>query len=458
MFLRKSLILVVIVSIFFSSLMVHSNETKKESAIRKVGKAFMVSGPETAIRILKTMIKEKEKYQWDSFPFIGIINSLIYSNHVDHAIEMLNLLSHVFENPTEIYIALGEAYMMKLDKKRAKGYFKRVLKMNPKNFSAARLLRKIDQNILALNKMTVLEMKYQFEKSHRLKDSYLGQEPPGLTPCIFAPNLLSNEGSEVISLVTKDGNEIWFGVSLSHTLSSMMVTGEKNGTWTDPKEFSFSDNLKALTFTQTEDGKTIYFSAMTQDANGKKNHDIYYVEKTTTGWTKPESLGPPVNTDSHERHPFFRRGKLFFASNRPGSLGGLDIFYSEMNGKSFSVPKNMGPSINSSKWEWDISISPDETYLIIGSNRESSDPDSFDLFVSFKDTGGQWIRPKNMGSTINSENSDLGVVFSPDGKYIFYHSGRVLPRSEELGYGNGKADIYWVDAKIIEKLKPKELK
>ena len=456
MFLRKSLILVFCTILLTTPLFIKGGETKKESAIRKVGKAFMTSGPEEAIRVLKSMVKEKDKYHWKSLPFIGIATSLIHGDNLNQAIEMLELLSHVFENPTEIYITLGEAHMMKFDKKKANQYFKKVLKTNPRNFSALRLLRNLDQNILALKKMTFLEMKYQFEKSYRLKGPYLGQKPPGLTPKVFAPNLLSMEGGEVISMVTIGGSEIWFGVSLYHTHSSMMITGEKNGTWTDPEEFSFSDNMmRDLTLSQTEDGKRIYFSAMNQGTTGKNNHDIYYVEKTATGWSEPRLLPPPLNSKFHERHPFYRNGKLYFASNRPGSLGGSDIFYSELKEGTFSIPKNMGPFVNSPKWEWDISVSPDETYLIIGSNRESPDPNSFDLFVSFRDKNDQWTKPVNMGPEVNSSNSDLGVVFSPDGKYIFYHSSRIHPRSDELGYGNGKADIYWVDAKIIDTLRKK---
>jgi len=456
MFLRKLLIFAVIIITSLASLWAQDQNIKKEEAINKVGEAMMTSGPDEAIRLLKTMVKESSKYHWNSFHFIGLAHNLMYGKKVAHAIEFLELFSKVSNDSPDVYIALGEAYLIQLDKKNAMLNFEKALQMNPKNHTALKMLRNLDRNILALQKGTILEMKYAFEKPQLLQGLYLGQQPPGLKPEIFAPNLLSTEYSEVISMVTRDGREIWFGVSLSHHLAAMMVTREKNLQWINPEEFSFSENLKTLTLSQTADGKRIYFSTLNPDTKSRENYDIYYVDKTVNGWSEPKALGAPVNTEANERHPFFSFGKLYFASDRAGSLGGLDIFFSEIMEGRFSVPVNMGTSINSSKWEWDVSISPDEKYLIVGSNRDSKNPNSFDLFISFKGKNGQWSQAKNMGLDVNSAESELGVVFSPDGKYIFFHSTRIHPQSEELGYGNGKADIYWIDSKIIDKYRPKK--
>ncbi len=65
----------------------------------------------------------------------------------------------------------------------------------------------------------------------------------------------------------------------------------------------------------------------------------------------------------------------------------------------------------------------------------------WDLYISFKDQTGRWTKLINMGNSINTEQAEANATFSPDGKYLFFTRGD---------------DIYWVSAKIIEELRPKE--
>jgi Tol biopolymer transport system component len=69
-----------------------------------------------------------------------------------------------------------------------------------------------------------------------------------------------------------------------------------------------------------------------------------------------------------------------------------------------------------------------------------------DLYVTFKQGDGSWSQPVHMGKEINTEKSENRPYVSPDGKYFFYTSSK-----------RGNRDIYWVDAKIIEDLRPKNL-
>ena len=94
-------------------------------------------------------------------------------------------------------------------------------------------------------------------------------------------------------------------------------------------------------------------------------------------------------------------------------------------------------------------MAPDESFLIVSCwNRPDNNGES-DLYISFRDQNGIWRALKNMGEPINTENNENCPSFSPDGKYFFYMSADVknIP---------AKTKTYWVDAKIIEKLKPDE--
>ena len=116
-----------------------------------------------------------------------------------------------------------------------------------------------------------------------------------------------------------------------------------------------------------------------------------------------------------------------------------------------------------------FSRTADESYLIFSSDRPGELGEG-DLYISFKGKDNEWIEPLNMGDKINSAFHDVAPYVSPDGKYLFFCSFRPNPRPiggkrltlreiQEIldGPGNGRGDIYWVSAKVIENLKPKKL-
>ena len=90
-------------------------------------------------------------------------------------------------------------------------------------------------------------------------------------------------------------------------------------------------------------------------------------------------------------------------------------------------------------------IAPDESYVLFYSSRPGGKGKG-DLYVCFRVADGSWSRAFN-DMIINTPEADWCATVSPDGKYLFFTRN-----------GTGNGDIYWVDAKIIEKLKPKEYK
>jgi Tol biopolymer transport system component len=164
-----------------------------------------------------------------------------------------------------------------------------------------------------------------------------------------------------------------------------------------------------------------------------------------------------------------KSGDLYFASNRDG---GWDIYTSKYVNGRYAKPEKLSNAINSEFGDWDAFLAPDESYIIFGSNGRSDGLGESDLYISFRKEDGTWTKSKNMGSPINTAYREVDPGVSPDGKYIFFRSNRRIhkpysetPYSETpLTYDeiikilnspeNGEADIYWVDAKVIENLKP----
>jgi len=302
------------------------------------------------------------------------------------------------------------------------------------------------------------------ENTERNKDDkiFFNQEPPGPIPKIFAPGVLSTLKSECLAVIFPDGNEIWYIIQHKHNQTSTYSIRKKGNNWSQPEIVDFASKYSVGQLSLCMDGKRIYFSSKGKDIdpnNVKLDWDIWYTDKTESGWSEPIKIGYPINTEANERQPFLSAsGQLYFTSDKEGTIGGLDIFISKRQNGHFSEPINLGDRINSEKWEWDVYVSPGDDYLVFSSNKESRNPNRFDLFISFRGSEGVWLEPQNMGSIINTDESEMDFLLSPDGKYIFFTSSRIHPAADKVGYGNGRADIYWVNAKIIGRFRPENLK
>ena len=135
-----------------------------------------------------------------------------------------------------------------------------------------------------------------------------------------------------------------------------------------------------------------------------------------------------------------------------------------MNGRFLEL-ENLGSNINTPGYEnWPF-IAPDESYLLFES-------DEGKICMSFRGKDNTWSAPISMEKELGTLRSqDRFPLLSFDGKYLFFVSSRrigneffdsklSLPeiKKQALTIGNGFGDIYWVDAKVIEELKPNELK
>jgi hypothetical protein len=221
----------------------------------------------------------------------------------------------------------------------------------------------------------------------------------------------------------------------------------------------------------TPDGKRLFFcSRRPLDGYGPPidQVDFWFVEREGIEWSEPKHLEGPVNSDALEYYPIFsQNGTLYFSSTRPGGYGGGDIYRARLENGVYLEPENLGPIINTENFEGDLYIAADESYIIVTCYGRSDTIGSGDLYISFLQEDGSWSPMKNMGASVNSEANEHCPILSPDGKYLFFSSGRsrhsnysekAITFQEKVemmnSWGNGRnEDIYWVDARIIDTLR-----
>jgi len=294
-----------------------------------------------------------------------------------------------------------------------------------------------------------------------LKGPYLGQKPPGMTPEIFAPGILSRFSMLHGKLVfSPDGLEAFWTCNAAPVQSRWTARQSPQGIWTAPERSVFSIEYIENSMAYSADGKRLYFHSRRplQGTNAPKDKDIWFREKTSDGWGDPVPLGPPVNlpTTDESAPSLAEDGTLFFtrqastgAHGAPGhGTAQIDIYYSEWKNGVYAEPVRMGPEINSEYPEIDPVIPPDKSYLLFTSARPEGYSRMMNLYVSFRTADGRWTPAQSLSHTLKIDNIWFPSL-SADGAYLFICGGYPT----EKGYTDSR--YYWVDTKTIEELRPK---
>ncbi len=304
---------------------------------------------------------------------------------------------------------------------------------------------------------------------HDLEGPYLGQKPPGLTPELFAPGLVSTGGIERDMAIAADGREIYFGmVGPGYLYTAVVVTRLVDGHWTEPEVVpGFEDpRYMSLEPALSTDGRTLFFLSNRPDPDGGRkpgNQDVWTITRTPGGWSAPSDLGPPVNSASPEYFPSVTSaGTLYFT--REESPGGASrIWRSRRANGRYLEPEVLPTQVNSGTSQFNAFVAPDESYLIVPVVGRADSIGGCDYYVVFRDADDRWSEPINLGPAVNTAGSqEYSPYVSPDGKYFFFMSSR-LARPDRLTYrvlrelhdrpANGNADTYWVDASVVTSLR-----
>lgn len=207
----------------------------------------------------------------------------------------------------------------------------------------------------------------------------------------------------------------------------------------DPKNLGPSVNTDQYEYfpVLTADEQTLVFTRNQRRNGGLDYQEDFYVSFSDgDGWSQAMNLGKPINTDDNEgAQTITADGKqlFFIGCNRKSGLGSCDIYRSLRNGKNWGNPENLGSPVNSSKWESQPSISSDGKTLYFVSNRPGG-LGGMDIWVTQLAPNGEWTIPRNLGAPINTPMSEETPFIHPDGKTLYFTSNGHV--------GMGEKDIY----------------
>jgi OmpA-OmpF porin, OOP family len=184
-------------------------------------------------------------------------------------------------------------------------------------------------------------------------------EPESLSENI---NTRLNEGTCTISA---DGRKLIFTSCVGrqgHGSCDLYESVKIGDSWTEPKNLGSSVNSPEWESqpSLSADGRTLYFVSDRRGGVGRR--DIWVSTQAANGaWTRAKNVGKPVNTPYDEISPFIHVNSksLYFASNGLVGFGGYDIFFSEKDSASWTRPENMGSPVNNHEDQFSLFITAD---------------------------------------------------------------------------------------------------
>ncbi|MEO0790419.1 MAG: hypothetical protein AAFY36_17275 [Bacteroidota bacterium] len=273
--------------------------------------------------------------------------------------------------------------------------------------------------------------------------NYLGQEPPSLQPKVFAPGIISvDDEYEFGSVFNQDVSRFFYAVDIDGRAEIRYSELVKNE-WSAPVVILSDENYGFNDPFLSPDEKRLYFISQKalEGPGAKDDYDIWYVEDRNGSWSDPINAGPRVNSGRDEYYiSFTEDGTMYFSSNKlPADepYGNFEVYTSEYVNGNFQEAVRLGDAINSSNYEADVFIAPDESYIIFCSTR-SDGLGRGDLYISFKNADDTWTKAVNMGNKINTTGHELCPFVTHDGKYFLYTSNE---------------DIYWVSTRIFDEIR-----
>jgi outer membrane protein OmpA-like peptidoglycan-associated protein len=324
-----------------------------------------------------------------------------------------------------VYYNLGAALLISGRYKEAKNAFNNfILNEKAKQSSKNKALRFIKQ----------------CEFAQSLVDNPVDFKPESLGDSINTDN------DEYWPSLSIDGNTLYYSVLLvdssRHTAygtfahqEDFFVSRKVNNKWSKGKPLgkpiNTKDNEGALKV--SADGKIIVFTACNRPkAYGRC--DIYFAFKTSNGWSKPVNAGGNINTRYSEKQPCLSADgtRIYFSSDRPGGIGGMDIWYSDLNEQGYwQKPKNMGKIINTKYDEESPFLHPDNQTFYFSSDGHHG-LGMKDIFYCRKNDSTDWATPENIGYPVNTYRDEIGLFIDNTGETAYFSSN----------YNNSSRNIY----------------
>lgn len=265
------------------------------------------------------------------------------------------------------------------------------------------------------------------------------------------------------------GDDVLYFSSTRTGRSRLYRSVKENGKWSkpeSPKGLPENTEKHVANGSFSQDGQLFYYTICDQtDLRRQRTRcDLYVMSRRGSGWNAPQKLPDYINLrESTQTHPssVLIDGKeyLFFSSDRPGSQGGMDIWFvtreAGASSLDYTLPENAGRAINTPDDDQMPFYESKEQRIFFSSNGRIG-YGGLDIYYA-KGKPGQWQPVEHLARAVNSEADDMYFSLNPNGTAGFLVSNRSLPdqrpstREEDLFYVHTVPADLLVQGRILEK-------
>lgn len=360
------------------------------------------------------------------------------ARQINEALVLFEKVEETDPNNSEVHLRLAQIYELQKKPELTKKHFTKFITIRPSDPQSSSAYQWLGSNLLRTEKYD--SARIYFEKSLALapaKSSLARLAQKSIASARFAGNAVQHPvkvqkksmgdtvnflNSQFFPVMTADDETLIFTGLTENKDENIYITHRIPGGWDVPEEISKTINTanNEGTCSISADGRTLVLTACNRpDSYG--GCDLYISKKQGNEWSAPQNLGETINSRSWESQPSLSADgrTLYFASDRRGGQGKLDIWYSVLKNKGiWSEPKNLGPGINTPDDDNAPFIHANGRTLFFASNGLPG-MGGFDIFLSQKvDT--TWSAPRNIGYPINTQTDQVALYISANGKKAYY--------------------------------------
>ena len=390
-------------------------------------------------------------------------------------------------NSASVHFGMGKCYLQSNRKFKALEYFKTAHSLNPevhpriqfflgrayhlngKWDKAEKAYREYHRQIRRRKEQKGLKIEKELVKK-RLEEAQAGQRLIQDPTRVWIDNLgdsINSKYPEYGAVISPDERLMMFTSRRKGTTGGEKMPGmstyyediyyserKANGNWSEAKNFgppiNTEDNDAIVSL--SPDGKQLLIYRPDRSGDG----NIYISDKTREGWSEPEEMEDPVNSDYFENSGDFSFDgeKLYFVSTRPEGNRGKEtprplladnnpsehskdiwvVDWSEED-EEWTNLRNLGPTINTPYDEDGVYLHPDGKTIYFSSQGHNT-MGGFDIFKAKRTSESSWSTPENIGYPVNTPDDDVFLVVGGSGRHAYYTSFK------KDGYG--EKDLYKV--------------
>ncbi|HTE32159.1 MAG TPA: OmpA family protein [Chryseolinea sp.] len=350
------------------------------------------------------------------------------SPETDEQIKSIPYFEYAIKNgkdlPNQLYYDLGGIYLKDENLQRATEYFNKFKSVSSK--ADKKLMAMADDAIqICHNAVALMSVPRNFKVTHF--NSIVNTKYTEYNPVVSADeSVMAYTALRPNTGKTRTGDKF---------IEEIYISYNNNGGWSEPKVIPIAHDYNVGTAGISADGqKMLIFMGGVADPGS-----LFQINKAGETWSKASLITPTLNTTKYleSTASITPDGKtIYFASDRMGGQGGLDIFKTTLQANNtWSAPVNLGTAVNSKANEDAPFIHPDQKTLFFTSDGHNT-MGGRDIFVT-RLNNNKWTSPENMGYPVNTTVNDNYFTLIADGTRAYFSSDRKG--------GMGGQDIYYID-------------